>query len=149
MATQLPHIDDVSDPDLERFARSLADTKRERDVYQSHMADMEKSLAVAESKIERLEAENERLKAQLSSVQAQATEWLTVLKGIGGMIVPALKGEKSNHRAEALPFTPPRLIRGDSQSDHSDRGGGSDALQKIADSMRNVLNDPTPPTAVS
>src|SRR6516225_3384151 len=106
---KMPNIhDDVELPDLSGWKQKFVDLRGQRDLLESQMRDMEKSLAVAEAKVEKLDAENSQLRGRLENIQAQATEWRTLISGIAQMIIPVMKGDRqANHQ---LTGSPPRLV---------------------------------------
>ena len=136
---KMPSIHDDDLPDLSGWKQKFTDLRGQRDLLESQMRDMEKSLAVAEAKVEKLDAENGQLRARLENVQAQATEWRTLISGIAQMIIPVMKGEQQgNHR---LTGSPPRLLRPEWAKPES----GAETINRIAEGMRSALREDEPP----
>jgi chromosome segregation ATPase len=141
---KMPNIhDDVELPDLSGWKQKFVDLRGQRDLLESQMRDMEKSLAVAEAKVEKLDAENSQLRGRLENIQAQATEWRTLISGIAQMIIPVMKGDRqANHQ---LTGSPPRLVRPEWAKPES----SAEAINRIAEGMRATLREEEPPATPS
>lgn len=74
----------MNTPDeLNRFAEHVRDVERARDLAQTQLRDMEKSLAVAEARAERLEIDLERKSAQYEDASKRLLELTTIWQAIG------------------------------------------------------------------
>jgi hypothetical protein len=95
------------DMDFSGIVNRYSDMRRERDTLRSQLTDVERSFAVSESKVERLESELEKTKAQLDSIKAALVEKQTVIESIGATIINHMKKhEPIPHLPQVSTFRP-------------------------------------------
>jgi hypothetical protein len=124
------------DMDFSGIVNRYSDMRRERDALRSQLTDVERSLAVSESKVERLETELEKAKAQFDSIKASIIEKETIIQGIGTIIITHLKKADIT---PAIGSPPKRLPQFELQPRTSEPFKSSEHIRAIGESLKTTF----------
>src|SRR5262252_841441 len=132
----------IEDVEFANFSTRHSNLKDKAELLERRVADLEKMLAVAESRAERAEGENEALQARFDSANAKAVEYRTTISNIAASIIPVLRGEaalsgvpsRNGPNIDAPRFQLPRI-----------EDSIATSITSISDNMRQRLRDATKP----